>query len=153
MCGPGLGPVARTFQPVSLCASGLKGVPAAPSRRVGFVPCDHEYLNFKGGRFSKSRGAAVEVSYFLSKYDPDALCLSLPRTHDSAVSAGATLQEVERERDRGVRAVGARAPGMRKMGRATRNQPSDPIMPPTEGPTSTSTGPRRNQSIRPQVAL
>jgi methionyl-tRNA synthetase len=43
------------------------------SRRREFVPCDHEYLNFKGGKFSKSRGAAVEVPYFLSKYDPGAL--------------------------------------------------------------------------------
>ena len=40
---------------------------------MGFVRCDHEYLNFKGGKFSKSRGAAVEVPYFLSRYDPDAL--------------------------------------------------------------------------------
>jgi methionyl-tRNA synthetase len=38
-----------------------------------FVPCDHEYLNFKGGKFSKSRSAAVDVPYFLSKYDPDPL--------------------------------------------------------------------------------
>ena len=26
-----------------------------------FVPCDHEYLSFRGGKFSKSRGAAVDV--------------------------------------------------------------------------------------------
>ena len=38
-----------------------------------FVTCDHEYLNFKGTKLSKSRGAFVEVPYFLSKYDPDAL--------------------------------------------------------------------------------
>ena len=53
-------------------------MPAARSRLIGFVPCDHEYVNSKGGKFSKSRGAAVEVPYFLSKYDPDALrfCLT-----------------------------------------------------------------------------
>jgi cysteinyl-tRNA synthetase len=37
------------------------------------VHCDHEYLNFKGTKLSKSRGAFVEVPYFLSKYDPDPL--------------------------------------------------------------------------------
>ena len=26
--------------------------------------CDHEYLNFRGGKFSISRGAAVDVSLF-----------------------------------------------------------------------------------------
>jgi methionyl-tRNA synthetase len=51
----------------------LEGAPVARPRRKGFVPCDHEYLNFRGGKFSKSRGAAVDVPYFLSKYDPDAL--------------------------------------------------------------------------------
>ena len=49
--------------------------------------CDHEYLNFKGGKFSKSRGAAVEVLYFLSKYDPDPLRFYLtataPETRDT----------------------------------------------------------------------
>jgi methionyl-tRNA synthetase len=40
---------------------------------MGFVHCDHEYLNCKDGKFSKSRGAFVEVPYFLSKYDPDPL--------------------------------------------------------------------------------
>jgi hypothetical protein len=35
-----------------------------------FVPCDYEYLNFKGAKLSKSRGAFVEVPYFLSRYDP-----------------------------------------------------------------------------------
>ena len=52
-----------------------------------FVPCDHSYLNFKGGKFSKSRGAAVEVPYFLTKYDPDALrfylTATLPETRDT----------------------------------------------------------------------
>jgi hypothetical protein len=28
-------------------------------------------LNFRGGKSSKSRGAAVDVPCFLSKYDPD----------------------------------------------------------------------------------
>jgi methionyl-tRNA synthetase len=60
------------------------------SERKGFVPCDHEYLNFKGGKFSKSRGGAVEVPYFLSKYDPDALrfylTATLPETRDTEFS-------------------------------------------------------------------
>jgi len=54
---------------------------------MGFVHCDHEYLNFKGGKFSKSRGAAVDVPYFLSKYDPDPLRFYLtataPETRDT----------------------------------------------------------------------
>jgi methionyl-tRNA synthetase len=54
------------------------------------VHCDHEYLNFKGGKFSKSRGAAVDVPYFLSKYDPDALRFYLtataPETRDTEFS-------------------------------------------------------------------
>ena len=52
-----------------------------------FVPCDHEYLNFHGGKFSKSRGGAVDVPYFLSKYDPEALRFYLtavaPETRDT----------------------------------------------------------------------
>jgi len=55
-----------------------------------FVHCDREYLNFRGGKFSKSRGAAVEVPYFLSKYDPDALRFYLtatfPETRDTEFS-------------------------------------------------------------------
>jgi methionyl-tRNA synthetase len=55
-----------------------------------FVPCDHEYLNFKGAKLSKSRGAFVEVPYFLSKYDPDALRFYLtataPETRDTEFS-------------------------------------------------------------------
>jgi lysyl-tRNA synthetase class I len=51
------------------------------------VHCDHEYLNFKGTKLSKSRGAAVDVPYFLSKYDPDALRYYLtataPETRDT----------------------------------------------------------------------
>lgn len=39
----------------------------------GSVPCDHETLNFRGEKFSKSRGTFVEVPYLLSKYDPDPL--------------------------------------------------------------------------------
>ena len=38
-----------------------------------FYPFAHEYLNFKGSKISKSRGTAVDVPYFLSKYDPDPL--------------------------------------------------------------------------------
>jgi leucyl-tRNA synthetase len=51
------------------------------------VHCDHEYLNFKGTKLSKSRGTAVEVPYFLSKYDPDPLRFYLtataPETRDT----------------------------------------------------------------------
>jgi methionyl-tRNA synthetase len=60
------------------------------SRRKEFVHCDHEYLNFKGSKFSQSRGAAVEVPYFLSKYDPDPLRFYLtataPETRDTEFS-------------------------------------------------------------------
>jgi methionyl-tRNA synthetase len=51
------------------------------------VHCDHEYLNFKGTKLSKSRGAFVEVPYFLEKYDPDPLRFYLtataPETRDT----------------------------------------------------------------------
>jgi methionyl-tRNA synthetase len=44
----------------------------------------------KGGKFSKSRGAAVDVPYFLSKYDADALRFYLtatfPETRDTEFS-------------------------------------------------------------------
>ncbi len=57
------------------------------SERKGFVPCDHEYLNFRGDKSSKSRGAAVDVSYSLSKYDPDPLrcypTTTAPETRDT----------------------------------------------------------------------
>jgi methionyl-tRNA synthetase len=36
------------------------------------VPAN-EFMNFRGDKFSKSRGRTVDVSYFLSRYDPDAL--------------------------------------------------------------------------------
>ncbi|HSR31535.1 MAG TPA: class I tRNA ligase family protein [Anaerolineae bacterium] len=62
----------------------------ARSERKGFVPCDHEYLNFRGGKFSKSRGAAVDVPYYLSKYDPDPLrfypTATAPETRDTEFS-------------------------------------------------------------------
>jgi methionyl-tRNA synthetase len=62
----------------------------AQSASHHFVPCDHEYLNFKGGKFSKSRGAAIDVPYFLSKYDPDPLRFYLtataPETRDTEFS-------------------------------------------------------------------
>jgi hypothetical protein len=52
-----------------------------------FASCVSEYLNFRGGKFSKSRGAAVDVPYYLSKYDPDPLRLYLtataPETRDT----------------------------------------------------------------------
>ena len=51
---------------------------AWPPARHHFVPCDHQYLNFKDSKLSKSRGAFVEVPYFLSKYDPDALRQPMP---------------------------------------------------------------------------
>jgi cysteinyl-tRNA synthetase len=64
--------------------------PAARPERKEFVHCDHEYLNFRGGKFSKSRGAFVEVPYFLSKYDPDPLRFYLtataPETRDTEFS-------------------------------------------------------------------
>jgi methionyl-tRNA synthetase len=54
------------------------------------VHCDHEYLNFKGTKLSKSRGAFVEVPYFLERYDPDALRFYLtataPETRDTEFS-------------------------------------------------------------------
>jgi hypothetical protein len=37
------------------------------------VHCDHEYLNFRGCKFGKSRGTFVDVPYCLSRYDPDPL--------------------------------------------------------------------------------
>jgi methionyl-tRNA synthetase len=52
-----------------------------------FAPCVQENLNFRGGKFSKSRGAAVDVPYFLSRYDPDPLRYYLtataPETRDT----------------------------------------------------------------------
>ncbi len=52
--------------------------------------CDHKYLNFRGGKFSKSRGAFVDVPYFLSRYDPDPLLYYLtataPETRDTEFS-------------------------------------------------------------------
>jgi lysyl-tRNA synthetase class I len=64
-----------------------------------FVPCDHEYLNFKGAKLSKSRGTAVEVPYFLSKYDPDALRFYLtataPETRDTEACPACTLPQAQ----------------------------------------------------------
>jgi methionyl-tRNA synthetase len=55
-----------------------------------FCTFAHEYLNFRGGKVSKSRGAAVDVPYFLSRYDPDALRYYLtataPETRDTEFS-------------------------------------------------------------------
>ncbi len=55
-----------------------------------FYPFANEYLNFRGGKFSKGRGSFVEVPYFLSKYDPDALRFYLtavaPKTRDTEFS-------------------------------------------------------------------
>ena len=64
--------------------------PTVQSEQKAFVPCDHEYLNFKGTKLSKSRGAFVEVPYFLSKYDPDPLRFYLtataPETRDTELA-------------------------------------------------------------------
>jgi methionyl-tRNA synthetase len=64
--------------------------PVAQSDRKCFPPCVQEHLNFKGSKFSKSRGAAVDVPYFLSKYDPDPLRFYLtataPETRDTEFS-------------------------------------------------------------------
>ena len=53
------------------------------------VPAN-EYMNFKGSKFSKSRGGTVDVPYFLSRYDPDALRFYLtavaPETRDTEFS-------------------------------------------------------------------
>ena len=47
-------------------------------------------MNFKGSKFSRSRGRTVDVPYFLSKYDPDALRFYLtavaPETRDTEFS-------------------------------------------------------------------
>jgi methionyl-tRNA synthetase len=68
----------------------FKELITARSAREEFVPCDHEYLNFRGGKFSKSRGAAVDVPYFLTRYDPDPLRFYLaataPETRDTEFS-------------------------------------------------------------------
>jgi methionyl-tRNA synthetase len=61
------------------------------SERKEFPPFANEYLNFRGGgKFSKSRGTAVDVPCFLSKYDPDALRFYLtrvaPETRDTEFS-------------------------------------------------------------------
>jgi methionyl-tRNA synthetase len=68
----------------------LVASPIAQSGRPGFAPCVSEYLNFKGGKFSESRGAAVDVPYFLSKLDPDPLRFYLtataPETRDTEFS-------------------------------------------------------------------
>jgi len=64
------------------------------------VHCDHEYLNFRGAKPSKSRGALVEVPCFLSKYDPDPqrfyLTAAVPETRDTEFS---WLDSVERNNE------------------------------------------------------
>jgi len=63
--------------------------PAARLNLPYDVPAN-EYLNFRGGKFSKSRGAVVDVPYFLSRYDPDPLRYYLtavaPETRDTEFS-------------------------------------------------------------------
>ncbi len=50
----------------------------------------NEYLMYKGGKFSKSRGGAIDMPTVLSKYDPDIirfyLSMVMPDTHDSEFS-------------------------------------------------------------------
>ena len=62
-------------------------MPFGSQANTAFAPCIQEYLNFRGGKFSKSRGAAVDVPYFLSRYDPDPLRYYLtamaPETRDT----------------------------------------------------------------------
>ena len=47
----------------------------------------NEYLMFKGGKLSKSRGGAIDIPTVLSKYDADAvryyLSVNMPDTHDT----------------------------------------------------------------------
>ena len=50
----------------------------------------NEYLMFKGGKLSKSRGGAIDIPSVLEKYDPDVmrfyLSVVMPDTHDSEFS-------------------------------------------------------------------
>jgi hypothetical protein len=61
--------------------------PPDPTGMTSFCTLYLRILNFKGTKLSKSRGAFVEVPYFLSKYDPDALRFYLtataPETRDT----------------------------------------------------------------------
>ena len=63
--------------------------PAARLNLPYDVPAN-EFMNFKGSKFSKSRGHGVDVPYFLSRYDPDPLRYYLtaaaPETKDSDFS-------------------------------------------------------------------
>ena len=74
----------------------------------------HEYLNSKGGKFSKSRGGAVEVPYFLSKYDPDALRFYLTATLLETRDTEFSWEDfVERNNNELVATWTARRPGSR----------------------------------------
>ena len=68
-----------------------------PSILMGYggltLPYDipaNEYLMYKGGKFSKSRGGAIDMPTVLSKYDSDVirfyLSIVMPDTHDSEFS-------------------------------------------------------------------
>jgi len=68
-----------------------------PSILMGYgslnLPYDipaNEYLMFKGGKLSKSRGGAIDIPSVLQKYDPDIiryyLSITMPDTHDSEFS-------------------------------------------------------------------
>jgi hypothetical protein len=69
------------------CSFLFVGIRTALSEQRDFVPCDHEYRSLWGSKFYKSRGTAVDVPYFLSRYDPDPLRFYLtavaPGTRDT----------------------------------------------------------------------
>jgi methionyl-tRNA synthetase len=71
---------------------------------MSFVPCDHEYLNFHGGKFSRSRGGTVDVPYFLSRYDPDPLRFSLTAVAPETRGTEACPACPERSRGEGLEA-------------------------------------------------
>ncbi|MDR2866488.1 MAG: methionine--tRNA ligase [Methanomassiliicoccaceae archaeon] len=65
-----------------------------PSMLMGYgglnLPYDipaNEYLMFKGGKLSKSRGGAIDIPSVIGRYDPDVLryylSINMPDTHDS----------------------------------------------------------------------
>jgi len=84
-------PFHTVIWPAELMALGRIYEDASPAQLN--LPHDvpsNEFMNFKGVKFSKSRGKTVDVPYFLSRYDPDALRYYLtaaaPETKDSEFS-------------------------------------------------------------------
>lgn len=61
----------------------------------------NEYLTFKGGKLSKSRGGAIDIPSVLSKYDVDAiryyLSVNMPDTHDAEFTWDDFLTKVNNE--------------------------------------------------------